>query len=311
MKAWMRILEIHLTSKKAKREMVFGANDVDNFNISVRGNKYMSTLKDNCTIRISNLTYSTIVQIISGEFYDVIVKCGYRQTEAFNIFKGAIIWVSNSLDDTKSNTVIILCGSELVATYSQSRLNLSLNSGINMYSALNFICKRAGIPNSGVSTQFKKQILKEVVECTDTAANWINNLCSTNSSYIVNSDSSSSESILTIYDANNTNARYINLTSDIINLTGGYPQLTKDGLSLSVMPTFNFVCGDVIHIDNSIIDISSTSQSEANTNKGYYIDKDGNYMVTEISYTLENRSSNFSINLLAKSRSLISNFIGQ
>ena len=34
--------------------------------ITVSGNKFMSTLKDNCTVKISNLTYVEIVRIIMG-----------------------------------------------------------------------------------------------------------------------------------------------------------------------------------------------------------------------------------------------------
>ena len=39
----------------------------------------MSALKDVCTIKISNLTYSEITQIITGKFFDIEVWCGYKK----------------------------------------------------------------------------------------------------------------------------------------------------------------------------------------------------------------------------------------
>lgn len=312
MKAWMRILTVTFTSSKLKKKLVFGENYLNNrpdLNIDIVGYKYMSSLKDSCTIRISNLTYNEIVQLIQGEFYSVEVKAGYQSSGTQTIFKGGVLYISNSLGDRKTNTAIILCASDLVAKYGQSRLNLTLNSGINIYSALNFICKRAGIPNTNISTQFKKQFIQDVVNVNDTAASWIDKFATQNNNIIVNSDNLT-EGVVMMYDANKSNARVIKLNSDNINLTGGYPQLSKDGLNLSIMPTFSFMCGDVIEVDNSIIDISATSNDVSQLSKGYYLDKDGLYTIFEMNYHLQNRGPQFSVNLTCKSRSLISNITG-
>lgn len=133
MKAWMRILEVHLTSRLLKRKFIFGTNDDvtdNNLNISITGSKYMSTLKDICTIKIDNLTYDEIIAIIKGQYYDVEVRCGYKDAGSRIIFKGGVLYISNSLNSDKTNTAIILCGSQLVARYGQSRINLTLNSDI-------------------------------------------------------------------------------------------------------------------------------------------------------------------------------------
>lgn len=307
-KAWIRVLEVRLTSSLLKRQLVFGSGESE-LNIEVQGTKYMSTLKDTCVVRISNLTYKEIVQIIQGKFYDVEVKAGYRNSNIQTVFKGGVLYVSNAINDTKTNTIILVCTSQMIAKYGQSRLNLSLNSGINLYSAIKFIARRAGIPNSNVSTQFKKQFLQDVVNVNENAASWIDNLCSDNSSFIVNSDSIV-DSVFSVYDSNKSNARVIKLNNDNINLIGGYPRLTSNGLSLSIMPTFSFMCGDVIQIDNSIIQIPVASKEEVQKNYGYYLDKDGMYMIFEIEYSLQNRGPDFSFNLNCKTRSLISNFIG-
>lgn len=312
MKAWMRILTVTFTSKSLKKSMIFGENykqDKPDVNIEVQGYKYMSTLKDACTIRITNLTYNEIIQLIQGQFYDVEVKAGYRTIGAQTIFKGGVLYISNSLGDRKSNTVIILCASNLVAKYGQSRLNLTLNSGINMYSALNFVCKRAGVPNSNISTQFKKQFLNDVMSVNNTAASWIDNLCSNNKNYIANTDGTT-DSSFSIYDASKSNSRILKLNSKNVEIVGGSPQLTSDGLTFSLMPTLSLMCGDVVQIDNSIISIEVENQSEIKKNYGYYLDKEGMYTIFQIRYNLQNRGSAFSYNITAKSRSLISNIIG-
>lgn len=311
MYAWIRRLEVSLTSTKLKKKLVFGANHLegkDDLYIDVRGHKYMSTLKDECVIKIKNLTMSEVVQIIQGQFYDVEVKAGYKSSSEMTIFSGGVLYISNEIDDRKSNTIIILCASKMIAKYGQSRLNLTLNSGINLHAAINFICKRAAIPNTNVSTQFKKKFLQDVTNINTNAANWIDQLCASNDTYISNSDSILGSSF-SIFDSAKSNNRVITLRSDNIILQS-YPQLNADGLSLKVMPTFNFMCGDTIKIDNSIIQIPVSNKSEISKNYGYYLDKDGYYMIYQMQYALQNRGSEFNLQMLCKSRSLVSKLAG-
>lgn len=306
MKAWMRNLKVTLTSKRLKKQIVFS----DDININVSGHKYMSALKDVCTIRISNLTYSEIVRIIDGQFYDVTVEAGYQSSGSNIFFDGGVIYISNSLDNERTNSVIILCGSKLVAKYGQARMNLTLNSGINMYSAIKYICKVNGISTANISQQLKKSFLNESSSISNSTSAWIDALCQNESKYIVNSDSSTG-SIVSIFDCTKSNGRVIDLTNKLSNLVGGYPQLTNDGLSFSIMPTFNFMCGDTVKMDNSIISLPTNTQKEVEKNYGYFLDKDGLYMIYEMDYTFQNRGADFSINILAKKRSLISDFNGR
>lgn len=314
--AWMRVLTVTLTSSKLKRQIMFGAEHLegkDDLSINVQGYKYMSSLKDSCTIRISNLTYQQVIQIITGEFYNVEVKCGYQngndKSQGFTIFKGGVLYISNSIDNFKTHTIIILCASLLVAQYQQRRINLSLNSGINVYTALSYICRLSGIKEATISTQFKKQFVQEIINANGTPASIIDSLTEKNQSWIANSDGTL-EGVFSIYDSNKSNARIIKLSKNTINLSGGYPKLTKDGLSLDLMPTFSFLCGDVIEIDNSLLDISISDKSQITSNPGFFLDPKGQYTIFEQQYSLANRSSEFNIHLTCKSRSLISNFIG-
>ncbi len=310
--AWIRLLSVKLSSTKFKKQMVFGENHLGgnpDLNIVVSGNKYMSALKDACTIKISNLTYAEVVQIINGEFYDVEITCGYKTTGGFTIFKGGVLYISNAIEDNKTNTIIILCGSNLVARFHQRRLNLSLNSGINVYSALKYVCRLSGIQEATISSQLKKVLLNEMTTCKGTAASIFDAFAQTNENLIINSDASLFGEF-SIFDATRSNARVIRLEQSTIELSGGYPQLTTDGLRVTLLPTFGFMCGDVIKIDNSIIQIPVQSQSEIQKNYGYFIDEEGKYMIFEIAYNLCNRSAQFSMELTCKKRQFVSDYFG-
>lgn len=313
MKAWMRVLTIVLKSKKFKKQFVF-SNDKDinetSLNITCTLNKYMSTLKDSATITIDNLTPNEISQIMIGEFYDIEIWAGYKGSNICKIFDGGVLWLSNKLNSNdRTTTLIILAASQLVARYGQSRLNLSLNSGINIYSAIKFICKMASIPNSNVSTQFKKQFIEHVVTVNDTAANWLDKLAENNNSIIGNSDSIL-EQTFSIFDSAKSNSRVIKLKNSDILLTGGYPKLTNQGVNLNLLPTFNFICGDTIEIDNSILDISVTDRSQISKNYGAYFSEKGQYMIIEMTYNLETRGNNFTLQLKCKNRDRISAYVG-
>lgn len=307
LKAWMRDLQVILSSSLTKKKLIFGQEwkkGRDDLAISIEGSKYLSSMKDNFTIQISNLTYKELIQLIKGEYYGIEIKAGYRSRGAETIFKGSVIYMSYKKQNVSTNTVIILAGSNLVAKYGQSRMNLSLSSGINMYSALNFICKRAGISNSNVDADFKNRVIRDVTSVQGNISNWLDMFCSANN-FIVSSDSSYGNDV-SIINPYKTNNRVINLTSDKVVLVSGYPKLTSDGLSMTVLPTFNFMPMDVILIDNSLIDLSTYSNSSKEFNKSMFLDEDGKYLITQLDYSLENRDSQFSVSITAKARSLYS-----
>lgn len=316
-KAWMRVLRITLTTKspgqngKNQQLVIEDNNDGIGLSISVSGNKYMSTLKDNCTVKISNLTYVEIIRIISGQFYNIKIECGYKSSSTQTIFDGGVMYISNLRESVDTNTVTILCASHLIATYGQKRINLSFNSGINLYSAIDFVCKVGSVPNANISTQFKKQFLEQIETIeNENAAEWFASQASKNGSFISNSDCVGN-SFLTFFDAAKTNARLIKLNSETLLLTNGFPRMTTQGLTFSVMPTFAFQCGDTIVIDNSLIQINVTSQDEATKNYGGLLDENGQYMIYEMHYELQNRGQNFYIEIYAKTRSKISAYLSK
>lgn len=310
MKLWMRDLTV--TFDNGKQKITFGDNrkkGLPNLDIDIVINKYMSPVKDEATIRITNLTYYEVVLLMQGKFTNVEIRAGYKDTGNLPVFKGGVIYISNSLGNRKENTIIILCASELVAKYQSNFLNLSLNSGINIYSALNAICKRANIRDANISPRFKTEFLRNVVTVSSSAPDYFNNLLNKNGDYFTNSDSING-STFSIYNITKTNGRIIPLSNEFISLLGGYPQLTTEGLRITVTPTFNFMCGDTIKIDKRIINMPVESNSTKNKTIGYFLDEDGLYVIYQMTYNLTNRNSDFSINMLCKSRNRLNKVLG-
>lgn len=306
-KVWMRQLQVILTSSSLKKRLVFGGNTEigkDDLSISVTGTKYLSALKDAFTVKISNLTYAEICELINGKYYDVEIKAGYRTSGMHTIFKGGVLYISNVFGDRKTNECIIFCAAQMIAKFGQNRLNLTLNSGINMKAAIEFVSRRAGIQNTNINDDLAKKILNSSETISTTIGNYLTSLCDSNN-YIINSDESYG-SAYNIINPYRTDARLIKLDASTIILTGGSPSLTSEGMMLTLMPTFNFVCGDTVIVDNSILDIGITNASDWTKNYGFYLDKDGKYIVYQIDYSLENRGSNFEIKMLCKSKSLFS-----
>lgn len=316
-KAWMRVLRVTLTTKSPSqsgknKQIVFEEDALGvGLSISVSGNKYMSTLKDNCTIKISNLTYVEIIKIITGEYYNVKIECGYKSSSVQTIFEGGVMYISNLRESVDTNTVTILCASHLIATYGQRRINLSFNSGINLYSAINFVCKVSGIPNANISTQFKKEFFDNIKATKNkNGAEWFDDEVRKKGTYIVNSDCIGN-SFMTIYDANKSNARVITINEDTLLLTNGYPKMTMSGLVFSIMPTFAFQCGDVVVVKNELIQIDVQTQTDATKNMGGLLDKNNQYIIYEMHYELQNRGYNFYVEIYAKTRSKVSAWLAK
>lgn len=312
-KAWMRILEITLISETLKKKITFGNNwekGLNDLNIKVEGSKYLSSMKDRFTVSISNLTYKEITALISGQFYSIEIKAGYRSSPAKTIFKGGVLYISNNLDDGKSNTVVILCASEAIAKYGQTRMNLSYNSGINMYSAISYICKKAGCDssNSYIDEDFKNNILKENEIASGSINSWLDLLCE-KKGYVVSTDSTLGSDI-SIWNPYRRDKRKLVLDNSNVILVGGYPTLDSDGLKLNVLPTISFCPGDTVKIDNTIINIGVTNEDEAYKNLGQFLDEDGNYIIYQVDVNLENRSSTYMYTLHCKAKSIWSNFGG-
>ena len=287
--------------------MEIGGTGSSHLSITCKVNKYLCATKDSAEVRISNLTYGEVATIVTGQFYDVEIYAGYQNRSVPRIFKGGVLYASNALGDHKTNEVIILCASNLVAKFGQAKLSISLNSGINLYSAISFIMKRAGIPQTNITNSLKNDIITQYNYNMKNASaqNYLEYLQDTYKDIEISTDSSE-EAVINLASSKFEDCkRFIKLDDKDINLSGGYPRLTNAGLNVTIVPTLNVMPGQILKVNNSLIDISVRSQSEMQKSYGNYLDKDGMYKIFEMEYDLANRASQFSLNLTCKSKTMV------
>lgn len=313
-KCWIRYIKVVLTSRKVKRSMVFdNFTPKKMFNISIKGSKYVATNKDNGTVTITNLEYDTMMQIILDEYYDIEIYAGYKSllnNDDYSLprfFKGQVSFINQKIHSRHDQDTYIHFASELVARYSQSRMNFSFNSGFNIYGAMNYMCQLSGIGNrANISPKLKLAFLKRMYTNYSTNQTVFDNLAEIGGNYMINTDGSEDGSVINITDL--SNKRKITIDPDTINLQKGNPTITSSGLKLSLLPTMNFRPGDIIKIDNGLIDSSITNSEQVketfNTN---FLDQNGEYMILQVDGAFQNRGKTFELNITARAMHIIQN----
>ena len=322
---WIRVLKVIFTESLGGgrgHQIIYGDNyPKPDLTMSVEIHKYAAAMKDNAVITITNMPYSEVIRITKHKSYSVQIVAGYRNGNQNIVFDGAVARINNTFNRDRSNDMIIFCTSKMIARYSQKYLNYSLTSGMNTYSAIKFMCARSGlnINNVNISTQLKKEILDEAMSSSNQSlASFMNALVQNNPTYIINTDGING-SVMSIFDAARSNSRIIKIKDSQI--VGGFPTVNSDGINLSVYPTFNFQCGDTIEVNNAIVNLEPVQTLHALAEQpGIYLDTSGKiddegnsyglYMILSLKYSLNNRDSQFSCNINAKARSLISNYVG-
>lgn len=309
-RCWMRQIEVRLYSKINNKKIVYGGTADSQLNISINGHKYLSSLKDNGVVTISNLTHAEITKLILGQYYRIEIWAGYRTIGMNCFFKGAVSFISDKIAERRDNETYILFASEMVAAYSQKRMNLTLNSGINIYSAFRYICLTNGIDSNHLSPSLKNEFLQEVTQNYGTPATLVDQIAQNTSTFSIDTDNSI-DGVGVVNCSNLTDKRVIKINPNTINFTKGNPTLDKDGLKITLLPTFCFKPGDIIVIDNAIIDVSISDPNQvSSTFKSNYLDKNGAYMIIELGYNMQNRGQAFEINIKARSLEIIKNIVG-
>lgn len=333
---WGRCLEVRLYSKLYNvKPLIFGSSKIvkedfynnetyyqteyisDQLNIKVSGEKKISALQDNGTVDISNLTYGTISQIILGQYYKIEIWAGYRTTGLQRFFAGEIAFISNEIVMRRDHTCHIIFASDLVAGFSQHRINFNVNSGINLYAALKYLCITTGIDYSTLNSNLREQVISEVRQHWASPANIIE-MIADNTNNVLSVDSSIDNMVIDMSTINDK--RQIRINPETISFRKGNPTLSSDGLNISILPTICFKPGDIIIIDNSIINLSENSLSSIQQNfNANYIDTSfassetpnlGAYMIKEIKYTFENRGEGFNLDIQARALSIIRGTLG-
>ena len=302
--AWIRILKVRLSSSKTHKQIEFG--DDYGLKVDCTGHKYLSASKDEFVVKIYNLDYAWIVKLIADGYDTIEIFTGYKSfhSEPKRIFRGGILDISNDRD-LDTNVCVLVCTSVLVARQNSRLLNLTLKSGINMYSALKYIAKKAGIQNPSISESLKNRFTHDSIIVGGNTSSVFDQL-SKSTDYLSTSSDSSEGAGLNIYSLSSKMSRLVEVTPKS-GLVMGRPQLTSDGLTIEALPTFNFIPGDWIHIDDALINFSFSSKSDALEQQSTLnqMDSSGIYIVWDIAYSLSNANGDFKQTLRCKSKSLM------
>ena len=100
--------------KKANRVTRNSKNQYLNnqLNIEVNGVKQISSMLNQGTVKISNLTYAEIYRIIEGQFYEIEIWAGYRSQNLERYFKGEIAYISDEITMKKGETILLAASTE-------------------------------------------------------------------------------------------------------------------------------------------------------------------------------------------------------
>lgn len=310
-----RVLRVVFYSSETGDKIQYSTEDESrSLVIEVTGTKHLSLMKDEFVIDIYNLTYSEVLRLIKLKYDSVEIYAGYQTTSVSRIFKGKVFYISMGRESRETSITHIICVSEMVGVYN-SKLNLSLNSGINMYAAVNYALRKSGVRDINLSEQLKRRYLQELDVHKGSSTNIIQDLLSSYSRFSSQADSSSNTSV-SIWDLKRSDRRKIRINTKNGMVINGPPTLTTDGLRFESLPVLNYMPGDILLIDNSIILMTITSLQEAQTtNLGLYLSKMneeglGEYLLYKIDYSLSNRDGDFKVTLLAKTASLLDGLLG-
>lgn len=305
-KCWMRVLKIELISRITSKALVFGDNGDSNLKITVTGTKFPATNKDKGTIKIFNLTYTTIFKIMHGEYYKVRIYSGYQGGNVVKIFDGSVSYISNKIHSAHDWECYINFASDVVANYSQKRINFNLNSSINYWTALDQICRSTGINDANIDESLKDYVLKETEAGYKSFSTILeSNTFNTSGEYLLNTDGVGSVIDITTLK----NKRVIKIDTSKIPIGGGNPRISSEGLEMQLLPNFDYRVGDILKIDNSILDVSIQSADVSSTFTTNYMDTNGMYMIKELSFTLENRGDTFMYYVKARAVDWIKQFM--
>lgn len=310
--SWRRILRIELISAKLNSKIVIGDKEEENLAITVNGTKFPAMLKDKGVISIMNLDYSTILKIQIGEYYKIRIFAGYKGSNfanpatGFEVFNGSVAYISVKIKSRFDWECYINYASDVVAQYSQNRMNLAFNSSINVFTAIDYVCGANGMKSYTIDPDLKNQFINQVNEYFDKASTILDSTTMNAGTYLIGSDGTDGN----VIDVTSTNGkRVLKLNAKTIPIINGNPTVSSDGLHMTLLPLFNFKVGDIIEIPNEILDISSNSaEAYENGFNPNYIDKNGRYMILEINYQLGNRSDTFQYQIKGRALSIIKQF---
>lgn len=307
---WVRNIKVILSSKINGEQIIFKSGNPE-LNISIQGTKNLALNKDKGTVTITNIPYDLIIAIVAGEYYNIEIYAGYgKNVEPERYFKGEVSYISQKINTRRDVDTYITYASSYVANFSQQRINLSLNSGINIYSAIEYISRQSNLNNIKISPSLKQYFTSKVENLNDQVGNLIEQIANqSDQTFYLATDESEGDFYIDCTTLDDK--RRIEIDPNMIILTKGNPTISSAGLKASFLPMINFKPGDIILFPNYLIDASiSDAESVVSTFNANFFSPTGQYMIREISYNFQNRGTTFELNITAIALEILTNVTG-
>lgn len=317
-KIWTRVLYLVFKNDETNESLVIGKtiDDTKKPRIEITGTKYMSSVKDNFKIQVYNMTYVQMYTIQKRQLWHIEIYAGYLNGQNYfnftapKIYDAYLFNMLNSKKDYKDNVVTFMCASKLVAKAQQFRLQVSFQSGVNLYSMIKYIGEKADMTNMKVSESFKDTFASDVASCDSSASSYLEKISEANNNCFMSTDSTS-DSELSVFDLSDESR---DRTTILINPSKGMlidtPEINSSGLTFSSLPVLNYLIGDTIKIDNSLINLAQGQDNYSSSTKvpnAVYINGDGLYYIWQIDYSLTNADGDFKLTLTCKNKEMFEN----
>lgn len=313
MQAWRRVLKVALMTppnEGVTKTLTLG-DDVDNLAIIIKGTKFLSPMKDEFDITIKNIPMSSDVvsinEIKQTSFRYITIEAGYQEA-SMQLFYGYIVYISSKREDNgKTVSMHIVCSGSY--TYNnRSSQSLLVKAGTDYKTALTFAARLSGINPAYVqlSESLKYMRLKKDTVFDGTLMSMLIEIMNQNRNVFCHCDRTSG-SVFQIWDGSIFKPRVIKINEENIILVNGFPTLEDQGIVFTCLPFFNFMPGDDVIIDNeSFINrsIESLSAYTQTPMPDKFVDANGEYIIKELRYSLENRGNSFFVTIKCYARDI-------
>lgn len=315
-KLWIRLLYLEFINDDTGQVLTIGktVDDSNKPKIEIKGSKYISSLKDNFTVKIYNMTYPQIYAIQKRQLFHIKIYAGYLNGQSYfyfeapMIYDGYVINMLNSKKEYKDNVTTFIVTSKAVAKAQEFRLAISYQSGVNLYSMAKYISEKAGLENSYISESFKSTFEEDLASCDASATTYLDQIANSSGTTYVTTDSISDSdfSLLDLSEESRSRTTIIIDPSKGM-LIGDAPEINSSGLTFDSLPVVSYLVGDLINIDNAYIDVASGQDSYSTTIKTpntVYLNPQGLYYIWQVDYSLSNTNGDFKVQLTCKNKEL-------
>ena len=158
----------------------------NDLHVCATGTKYLSPLKDEFVVSVYNLDYENISTLIEEGYNNIRIEVGYESLNngiPTKIFDGGVLYISNDRSNLSQNITYIICTSKMIARYNRTKLNLTINGGINMFAALKFLGSKVGATNIYISPDLKNKVVQNSTVIDGTLATSLSMLVDSKNEY--------------------------------------------------------------------------------------------------------------------------------